>query len=333
MFHVTEAEIMANWSENDPIRVSVCCITYKQEQYIAQAIDSFLMQKTTFPFEIIIGEDYGCDGTLSILEKYQACYPSLIRIVTSEKNVGINANFLRIFNAARGDYIAVCEGDDFWVSDNKLECQYNEMKMRPEIFFSFHKSSCILDGVKVNTLSQGDEIKLFKHEDMFESVGMIAATSSYMFSRALVNQLPVWFDKATVGDFFLEVYGMKDHAGLYIPTEMSAYRLAAVNSWSNQILNLDRYIETFNRLIDNYEWCRVDFGNDLVNRRIAKVCIMVASRCLQENNDELFKNYVKKATAANPYVSLKHYYYHLFIQHVWLIKITHKIFRLVRINK
>jgi len=324
---------MANWPVDEPIRVSVCCITYKQEQYIAQAIDSFLMQKTTFPFEVIIGEDCGGDGSLAILAEYQNSYPNLIKIITSEENVGANANLLRVFNAARGDYIAVCEGDDYWVRDDKVECQYNEMKIRPEIFFSFHKSSCILDGVKVNTLSQGDEIKFFKHEDMFESVGMIAATSSYMFSRTLINRLPVWFGKATVGDFFLEIYGMKDHAGLYIPTEMSAYRLAAVNSWSNQILNLDRYIETFNRLIENYEWCRVDFGDDLVNRRIAKVCIMIASRCLQENEDELFRRYVKKATAANRYVSLKHYFYYIFIHLPRLIKTTHKIFRLVRINK
>lgn len=333
MFHVTEAEIMANWPENEPIRVSICCITYKQEKYITQAINSFIMQKTTFPFEILIGEDCGGDGTLSILDRFKLHYPNLIRVITSEKNVGINANFLRIFNAARGDYIAICEGDDYWTNDNKIEYQFNEMKARPDIFFSFHKSCCILDGVKVSTLSQGDKFKLFKYQDMFENIGMIAATSSYMFSKSLVNQLPRWFDKAAVGDFFLEIYGMKEHAGLYIPTEMSAYRLAAVNSWSNEILNLDKYIETFNRLIENYEWCRVDFGDDLVNRRIAKVCIMVASRCLQDNKYELFKSYVNKATVANRYVSLKHCFYHIFIQQAWLIKATERLFRLVRVNK
>lgn len=333
MFNLTEAEIMADWPANEPIRVSVCCITYKQEKYIAQAIDSFLMQKTTFPFEIIIGEDCGGDSTLSILADYKVRYPNLIRIITSERNIGMNANLLRVLHAAKGDYIALCEGDDYWISESKIECQYNEMKLRPEVCFSFHKSSCILDRVKINTLSQGDELKLFKCQDMFESIGMIAATSSYMFSRSLVNRLPEWFHKAAVGDFFLEIYSMKENPGLYIPIEMSAYRLAAINSWSNQILNLDKYIETFNKLIANYEWCRIDFGDSLVDRRIAKICIMVATRCLQENKYDLFKRYVKKATAVKRYVSLKHCYYDLFVQLPWLINITHKVFKLAKINK
>lgn len=330
MFKLAEEEIIKNWSSNEPICISVCCITYKQKQYIEQAIDSFLMQETNFPFEIIIGEDNGCDGTLAILTEYQKHYPKIIKILTSEKNIGINANFLRVFNAAQGEYIAICEGDDYWTDKNKLATQYNEMLKHPDVNFSFHKSICVLDDKEIKELSQGDNVKLFTHEDMFDHIGMIAATSSYMFSRKIVNKLPKWFQKAEVGDFFLEVYGMKDSCGLYIPNKMSAYRVSAINSWSNQIKSFDKYIATFNNLIENYNWCKDDFCNDLINKRIARICIMLATRCLLENKNELFSYYVNKATFTYRYVSRKHYVYSLLINYHGLLRFIHKIATLKR---
>lgn len=330
MFKLTEEEITKKWPKSEPICVSVCCITYKQKPYIEQAIDSFLMQETNFPFEIIIGEDNGCDGTLVILNEYQKRYPKIIKIVTSDNNVGMNVNFLRVFHAAQGEYIALCEGDDYWTSEYKLATQYDEMLKHPEANFSFHKSACILNGQEINELSHGDSIKHFSCEDMFDHIGMIAATSSYMFSKDIVDKLPKWFEKAEVGDFFLEVYGMKDSHGLYIPNKMSAYRVSAINSWSNQINDFEKYITIFNKLIENFNWCRADFGNELVNRRIAKICVMMATRCLLENKNELFKYYVVKATSTYKYVSRKHSVYNWLINYHGLLRFIHKIAMLKR---
>ncbi|WP_423731358.1 glycosyltransferase family 2 protein [Hafnia paralvei] len=330
MLKLTEEEITKNWSRTEPICVSVCCITYKQKAYVEQAIDSFLMQETNFPFEIIIGEDNGCDGTLAILAEYQKRYPKIIKIITSDSNVGMNANFLRVFNAAQGEYIALCEGDDYWISEHKLATQYDEMLKHPEANFSFHKSACILNGQEVKELSQGSNIKYFSSEDMFDHIGMIAATSSYMFSKNIVRKLPEWFVDAEVGDFFLEVYGMKDSCGLYIPNKMSAYRVSAINSWSNQINDFEKYITIFNKLIENFNWCREDFGNDLVNRRIAKICVMMATRCLSENKNKLFNYYVTKATSTYKYVSRKHYVYNWLINYQGLLRFIHKIAMLKR---
>ncbi|MDN8555949.1 glycosyltransferase family 2 protein [Citrobacter werkmanii] len=327
MLTPTEAKILARWSSDEPVRVSICCITYKQQQYIAQAIDSFLMQETAFPFEIIIGEDNGCDGTLAILAEYKKRYPKIINVLTSDKNIGMNANLLRVFNAAKGAYIALCEGDDYWIDKHKLTIQYHEMLKHPEVDFSFHKSACVLDGKEVKVLSQGDKIRVFTSEDMFEHIGMIAATSSYMFSKEIINKLPQWFSKAEVGDFFLEVYGMKDAGGLYIPDKMSVYRTSAINSWSSQINRFERYITIFNKLIENFNWCRNDFPGDLIDRRIAKICIMVATRCLLENENELFSYYVNKATSTYKYVSRKHFVYNLLINHCGLLKFIHKSIR------
>ncbi|WP_448885302.1 glycosyltransferase family 2 protein [Citrobacter telavivensis] len=325
MIEITEDEIIKNWPVNEPICVSICCITYKQKQYIEHTIDSFLMQETNFPFEIIIGEDHGCDGTLAILDKYQKRFPKIIKVLTAENNIGMNSNFLRVFNEAQGNYIAVCEGDDYWIDKRKLAIQYNEMLKHPEANFSFHKSVCVLDGKELKELTQGDNIKRFYSEDMFDHIGMIAATSSYMLSKKVINQLPEWFERAEVGDFFLEVYGMKDSFGLYIPEKLSAYRVSAINSWSNQIKEFNKYISTFDSLLENFNWCRGDFSDSLINRRIAKISIMVATRCLHENKNDLFKFYVTKATKACKYVSRKHYVYNLLVNHIRLLKLILRI--------
>lgn len=229
MFHLTEAEIMASWTVNEPIRVSVCCITYKQEQYIAQAIESFLVQKTTFPFEIVIGEDCGGDGTLAILAEFKERYPNIIKIITSEHNVGANANLLRVFNSAKGDFIAVCEGDDYWCDTYKLQKQFNYIVMN-KCSFVVHPAR-----VLINCLNKEIEWacqKSNKLEFILSAKGQYAPTGSYFFKKEIINSIPDWFSEAPVGDYYIEVFASKMDGCACINEYMSVYRLDADNSWS-----------------------------------------------------------------------------------------------------
>lgn len=102
---------------------SVKMITYNQAAYLAQAIEGVLMQKTGFPYELVIGEDCSTDGTREIALRYAEAHPDIIRMVTSEHNVGTRANGHRTTAACRGKYIAWCEGDDYWHRDDKLQMQ------------------------------------------------------------------------------------------------------------------------------------------------------------------------------------------------------------------
>lgn len=104
-------------------RVSVLMITYNHADYLAEAIEGVVGQKCDFPFELIIGEDASADSTRQIALEYQQRYPHIIRVIHSPGNVGMNANALRIFKRARGEYVAYCEGDDFWCSQSKLAQQ------------------------------------------------------------------------------------------------------------------------------------------------------------------------------------------------------------------
>jgi len=112
--------------------VSVKMITYNHAPYIAQAIEGVLQQKTNFPIELVIGEDYSTDGTREIVFKYQEKYPDIIRVITSDKNVGMRKNGYRTMKACRGKYIAFCEGDDYWHHPDKLQKQVDYMEKHPE---------------------------------------------------------------------------------------------------------------------------------------------------------------------------------------------------------
>jgi glycosyltransferase involved in cell wall biosynthesis len=112
--------------------VSVVVITYNHEAYIEQAIEGILAQQCDFPIELIIGEDKSTDRTLDICLDYQKKYPHLIRVVTWHENVGVSANFLRVWGRARGKYVAICEGDDYWIDPRKLTKQVALMEQFPE---------------------------------------------------------------------------------------------------------------------------------------------------------------------------------------------------------
>jgi len=116
---------------NSPL-VSILCITYNHEPYIKEAIDSFLSQKTSFEFEIVIGEDKSRDGTLEICKEYKEKNHDIITLITSEKNVGMVENFQRVAEACRGKYIAICEGDDYWDNPHKLQMQVDFLMNHPE---------------------------------------------------------------------------------------------------------------------------------------------------------------------------------------------------------
>lgn len=128
-YFMTENEIMRTWKgdPSNPI-VSICCITYNHEKYIRGTIEGFLIQKTEFPFEIVIHDDASTDNTAKILKNYAEQYPKLIFPIWQEENQysrGVKIYPSCVWPKARGKYIALCEGDDHWIDSRKLQNQMN----------------------------------------------------------------------------------------------------------------------------------------------------------------------------------------------------------------
>ena len=130
--------------ENMPVKVSVIVLTYNHEKYIRQALDSILMQKTDFHYEILVGDDASSDKTPDILLEYKHKYPDVIRLFLRKKNVGATRNAYQLFMKANGNYIATCEGDDYWIGPDKLAIQVAFLEQNP-IFIGCSHSCVIVD--------------------------------------------------------------------------------------------------------------------------------------------------------------------------------------------
>ncbi len=145
--------------------VSVCTITYNHEKYIVEAIDSFLMQKTNFPFEIVIDDDCSTDDNAKTIRGYADKYPNIIKANLREKNIGMVANGMENLKRARGEYIALCEGDDYWTDPEKLQTQTDEMRKHPNINLCFHSADEVIEGKLSGVIigNNGDENRVFTY--------------------------------------------------------------------------------------------------------------------------------------------------------------------------
>lgn len=131
-------------SDNQPL-LSIWCLSYNHRDFISEAIESFLAQKTEFKFEIIIHDDASTDGTQEIIKDYQNQYPDIIKVIYQEKNQysqGINP-INAIYAMTKSKFIAFCEGDDYWDDPQKLQTQVNFLINNPDYVATFHKSSTI----------------------------------------------------------------------------------------------------------------------------------------------------------------------------------------------
>ncbi len=117
------------------IVVSVGVVSFNQEKYIRQCLDSILSQDVDFKFEVIVGDDCSTDSTQDILKEYQTRYPDQLTLVLSERNRGISDNYKAVLSRCRGKYVALCEGDDYWISTRKLQLQVDFLEQHHDYGF------------------------------------------------------------------------------------------------------------------------------------------------------------------------------------------------------
>ena len=138
------------------VMLSVVMTTYNHERYIATAIESVLRQQTDFPIEIVIGEDCSTDRTLNIALDYQNQYPEAIHIVRSEHNVGWRANYRRTIAAARGRYIALLDGDDYFTHRKKLQMQVDLLEANPDVGMCYGRSERVDENGNTTIYPEGE---------------------------------------------------------------------------------------------------------------------------------------------------------------------------------
>ena len=124
--------------------ISVLVCTYNQEKYLAQALDSILMQKCDEPFEVLIGDDCSNDNTGKIADDYQSRFPDIVRVIRPEKNGGASLNMVRLVNEAKGDFLSICDGDDYWLGEDVLQKQLDMFRANPGTGMICGRAKCYI---------------------------------------------------------------------------------------------------------------------------------------------------------------------------------------------
>lgn len=234
--------------------LSVWCITYNHEKFIAEALESFLVQETYFDFDIVIGDDCSTDNTVSIIESYQTKYPYKIKLLQNKYNRGFMHNFIRTLKACKGKYIAMCEGDDYWIDKHKLQKQVDFLKRNSGFSACFHNVKWI-DG-KGNTIKLFHELPMKSTYDFRNAIqGWFIHMNSICMTThtGILNDLDHFKDLETIsGDRLLvALLATKGKIG-YLNETMSVYRRneGSITENSNPIRFLDSNILIFKQLKD-----------------------------------------------------------------------------------
>lgn len=187
--------------ESSPL-LSVALITYNQEKYIAECIEGIVGQVTNFTFEIVIGEDYSTDNTREICKQYAEKYPDIIRLILPEKNLGMMGNWINTINSCKGKYVAICEGDDYWIDSAKLQKQVNFLEKNPD--FSLCATAARSLSMFDNSYEDVALIKdtLTTKELLTQDWGIMTATIVF---RKEALDMPEWFAKVQNGDYSLQL--------------------------------------------------------------------------------------------------------------------------------
>lgn len=263
-------------------KVSIVCTVYKHEPYLRQCLDGFVMQKTTFPFEILVNDDCSPDNSAAIIREYEVKYPHLFRCIYQEENQyskGLLPWFEVLFPIAKGEYIAICEGDDYWTDPYKIQKQVDFMDSHKEYIACFH-NAVVDTGDSKRLFNTLDENHFPTTEDIILRKWFISTQT--LFYRNILTAYPEWRRGIKNEDYLLELLLAKVGKFYYMDDVMAVYRLEGqgVSSVmnSNKILMYDGLIhlllkmkeeysgmceETFDKSISNYEQLKRNLKKDL----------------------------------------------------------------------
>ncbi|MDI9817774.1 MULTISPECIES: glycosyltransferase [unclassified Legionella] len=284
------------------VQVSVCVITYQQVQYINECLESLVNQQTDFKFEIVIRDDNSTDGTADVILKFKQKYPTLIKLLDGSQNLGMNSNIIEVFQAAAGNYLALCEGDDYWIDNHKLQKQFDVLESHKEIDMCCHPAM-IKEGVQIKqnkTLgNHGSETKVISVNEVIKNGGDFIATPSIMIRKSVISYLPEWFVTAPIGDYFIQVHGARKGGCLFLPEPMAVYRRNATNSWSASMINFQKkrfFLEKYIRSLDVFSQELDNAYQEEFNHIKSKAYFSLALCSLMLNFKKEFKKYIQLST-------------------------------------
>lgn len=231
--------------------ISICCITYNQQQYIKQTLDGFLKQKINVPYEILIHDDCSTDGTVNILKEYKRKYPDKIVLLLEKENQYSKGALICktfLYPLIKGKYFCFCEGDDYWCDENKLQKQYDALEANVDCSIAVHDVACV-NGIGELQSKHFPPVELtpgilpadkYLSYEIGKSLWLFQTSSFFLRSKYLkefINNTPLFvnaYKKAE--DFSLILFFLSKGNAYYINNIMSCYRIQTFNAVSQRLI-------------------------------------------------------------------------------------------------
>jgi len=264
--------------DQEDVMVSIICLTYNHENYIADAIEGFLMQETDFRYEILIHDDASTDSTAEVIRSYEKKYPHLIKPVYQKvnqysKNIKISPTF--IYPNAKGKYIAICEGDDYWTDPKKLQIQFDCLENNPDVVCCYH-NDCVLDknGIKKEPRLESVNERSFTSYELMACQAHILPLTVFFRNLDILKNYPPEAKYVKNSDTFLFSILGQYGSGMYLPAiKPAVYRVHEGGVWSMRPEQEKKVMQmnTWYWLAEYYS--RV--GNHKLQEKFKKRCLSV----------------------------------------------------------
>lgn len=300
--------------QNQDIEISVYCLAYNCVDFIEKSIQGMLNQEFDLKYEIIIYDDASNDGTSDIIRNYAQKYPEkIVAIIQTENQYskGVNIECEYIYPKIRGKYIAVCEGDDYWIDRNKLQTQYEYMEQHPNCVLCTHNTRKYnIVTKKISKFNSWETEHILTAEDVF--IGWNVHTSSFFWRKNYIEWPgnSYWF-----GDYMLLTWLFNQGTIVALPSVMSQYNsknpngVTYINDHSStaerKVLygELEKYLNEYNELtqykydkyvrqrieIVKFQCFRMEFDKIILLSKSAKESIIAAKRV---RDHELYTSYI-----------------------------------------
>lgn len=213
--------------------ISVMIITYNHERYISKAIESVLRQETSHSLEIVVSDDCSTDATRQIVWDYYKAHPQIIRYLFRPRNLGFQKNFIETLKSCRGRYVAVLDGDDYWVPPDKITNQIELLEANPDCILCFGRAMEFHEDdrsvTRVVPCLNGQKFSL---NDLLKVDPIPTCTAVFRYDRML--EIPAWVEDMPMVDWVLWVLLAQNGSMIYLPKILGAYRKHSQGVWTSK---------------------------------------------------------------------------------------------------
>lgn len=285
---------------NNKIVVSVYCLAYNHAKYIGKTLEGFVNQNTNFEYEVIVHDDASKDETQDIILEFAKKYPDIIKpILQKENQYSKGTSIIKniIFPQLSGKYIAICEGDDYWCDNNKLQKQVDYLDNHHDCIACVHNTKKLIDNKLTNEVFNSKKSNGYlRIKDLLATGSNQFHTSSIMYRRELMirDDRPYFMDCVkSIGDYPMSVNMAISGKVYYFKDVMSVYRVASDYSWTNRILeNVDKFVTLKKQCIDMLKSAN-EYSNYKYNKEFKFAILVQEYEQLRMKNSKLnlFKFY------------------------------------------